>query len=128
MREDPKLSETILKIIADESYPAHMDVWKIRNNDAIKEKFKDISDDRLALHARMLEEEGLIEAELFHKRTLDGGACIINIIGLTKKGSDYVIYIESPLWKQAIKNLKNARKPLTMELIHSVCNKLINKE
>ena len=128
MREDPKLSETTLKIIADESYPAHMDVWKIRNNDAIKEKFKDISDDRILLHVRMLEEEGLIEAKILHKKTLDGATCLVDIIGLTKQGSNRVRYIESSLWGQAKKNWENAKKPLIVQLIYSFCKKLINKK
>ncbi len=128
MREDIKLSETILKIIADkESYPAHIEPSDIRNNDAIKENFKNISDGKIVFHAKMLEEEGLIEAEFRDKKILDNMIRLVNIIGLTKKGSNYIKYIESSLWEQTMKDLKNAKKPLTMELAYSVCEKLINK-
>ena len=124
MREDIKLSETILKIIADdESYPEIMVVDKIRDSNAIKENFKNISNDKIVFHLHMLKEEGLIDAKFFENVP---DFAITN--RLTKKGSDYVKYIESPLWSQAIKDLKNTKKPLTMQIIYSVCEKLINKK
>ena len=124
MREDIKLSEAILKIIADdESYPDRITESDIRNSDAIKENFKDINDEKIVFHAKMLKEEGLIKASFPHDTPY---LAIIN--RLTKKGSDYVKYIESPFWKQAIKDLENTKKPLTMKLVYSVCEKLINKK
>ena len=124
MREDTKLSETILKVIADdESYPALIVVDKIKDSNAIKENFKEISDEKIVFHLKMLEEEGLIEAKFFEDIPY-----LAIISRLTKKGSDYVRYIESPFWKKAIKDLENAKKPLTMQLVYSVCEKLINKK
>ena len=130
MIEDIKLSETILKIIADdESYPARMDIHKIRDSDALKENFKNISEGKIVFHLHMLKEEGLIDAKFLNKKFLDGTAAhLIYINRLTKKGSDYVKYIESPIWKRAIKDLENAKKPLTIQLIYSVCEKLIKKQ
>ena len=128
MIENTKLSETILKVIADtESYPARITPEDIRNSNAIKENFKDIDNATIVFHIKMLEEDGLIEAKFHDRPTLSGTASLVTIIGLTKKGSDYVKYIESPFWKQAIKDLKSSDKPQNLQLIFSLCDKLISR-
>ena len=111
MRENTKLSETILKIIADsKSYPARIEPLDIRNNDAIKENFKDISNNKIVFHAKILEEAGLIDAKFRDKEALNSATRFVSIIGLTKKGSDLVEYIESPFWKRAIKRFEKRQE------------------
>ena len=122
MREDPELSDTILKIIADdESYPKVMVVNTIRENNAIKENFKDISDGKILFHLEMLEEGGLIKAEFYSSGMISEETLTVHINRLTKKGSDYVKYIELPFWKRAIKN------PLGIQIIYSICEKIIKQ-
>ena len=130
MIEDVKLSAAILEVIADdESYPVRITVEDIRNSNTIKESFKDIDEAKIVFHIKMLEGAGLIDAEFRYKSTLDGTTCLVKIIGLTKPGSDYVKYIRSPLWKQAIKSIENSKEsmPFTIQLIYSICDKLILK-
>ena len=122
MREDPELSDTILKIIADdESYPEVMVVNTIRENNAIKKNFKDISEGKILFHLKMLKERGLIKAEFYSSGMISEGTLIVHINRLTKKGSDYVKYIELPFWKRAIKN------PLGIQLIYSICEKIFKQ-
>ena len=131
MIEDVKLSTAILEVIADdESYPARITTDDIRNSNAIKESFKDIDDAKIIFHMKMLEGAGLIDAKFRYKSTLDGATCLVKIIGLTKQGSDYVKYIRSPLWKQAIKSVESSKgsMPFTIQLIYSICDKLIERQ
>ena len=94
MIENAKLSETILKVIADtEIYPARITPEDIENSNAIKENFKDIDNATIVFHIKMLEEDGLIEAKFRDNTTFNDTTRFFTIIGLTKKGSDYVKYI-----------------------------------
>ena len=98
MIENTKLSETILKVIADtEIYPARITPEDIENSNAIKENFKDIDNATIVFHIEILEEDGLIEAKFHDNTTFNGTTRFFTIIGLTKKGSDHVKHIESPL-------------------------------
>ena len=126
MVEDIKLSTAILGVIADtKSYPMRMSPEDIMDSDAIKENFQNISIDAIVFHIKMLEEVGFIEAKFRDIPTFDGTAYLVKIIGLTKKGSDCVKCIRSSFWGKAKQKLRSAGKPETIQLIFSVCEKLI---
>ena len=128
MVENTKLSTAILEVIADtKSYPVCITQNDIINNNAIKENFGSISIGTIVFHIKMLEEAGLIEAEFRDRVTFDGTTRFAKIIGLTKQGSDHIKYIRSPFWDKAMQELKSADKPLTIQLIFSVCDKLIRR-
>ena len=126
MIEDTELSTTILEVIANtKSYPARITQDDIRNSGAIKESFKNINTDAIVFHIKMLEEAGLIEAKFRDISTFQSAAYHATVIGLTKQGSDYIKYIRSPFWDKAMQELESADKPLTIQLIFSLCDKLI---
>ena len=129
MKEDAKLSKTILQIIAeDESHPARITALDIRNSNTIKENFEDIDDAKIDFHVKMLEDADLIEVKSSDISTFHQGAeRYFTIIGLTKKGNDFIEYINSPLWKQAIQSIKSSKKPLTIQLIYDFCGKFFSK-
>ena len=128
MVEDPKLSTAILEVVADtESYPARITQDDIEDSDAIKENFENISTDAIVFHIKMLEEACLIEAKFLDASTLQSAEYYVTIVGLTKQGSDHIKYIRSPFWDKAKQNLKSAGKPETIQLIFSLCDKLIRQ-
>ena len=87
MREDAELSAAILKIIADnESYPARITAEDIKNNNAMKESFKDKSSDVIVFHIKMLEESDLIDVKFHDSKTFSSTIRIAYIRGLTKQG------------------------------------------
>ena len=129
MVENVKLSTTILEVIADtESYPANINQDGIRNSDAIKENFENINLGIIVFHINMLVEAGLVEAEFGDILPLsDSKTYYVTIIGLTKQGSDHVRYIRSSFWDKAKQELESDGKPLTIQLIFSLCDKLIRQ-
>ena len=87
---------------------------------------EDQYEEKIVFHIKMLEEAGLIDAELDYIFTFNNATCRVKrIIGLTKQGSDYVKYIRSPWWNKAVKSLESSKKPLTLQLIYSICKELI---
>ena len=128
MIEDAEISKAILEVVADtESYPARLTQDDIRDSDTIKKSFENISSDVIVFHVKMLEEAYLIEAEFRDHRTLSSATRNVTIIGLTKEGSDYVKNIRSPFWNKAMQKLKSVGKPLTIQSIYSLCEKLIQQ-
>ena len=128
MTEDAEISKTILEVIADtESYPARLTQDDIRDSDAIKKSFENISTDVIVFHVKMLEEACLIEADFLDVSSLQSAEYHVTVIGLTKQGSDHVKYIRSSFWDKAKQDLESAGKPLTIQLIFGACEKLIQQ-
>ena len=100
MTENEKLSETILMVIAD-SKSYRIDIHDIRNSNAMEESFKNIDEAEIISSIQMLIDDSLIHAEIRYKPTITSGVgYIVNIRGLTKKGSDRVKYIRSSWWNK----------------------------
>ena len=120
MIENEKLSETILMIIAD-SKSYRIDIHDIRNSNAMKESFKNIDEAEIISSIEVLKDDGLINAKILYKPTITSGVgCIVNIRGLTKKGSDRIKYIRSPWWKKAIQWAAKKLSLLIPNLIYDV--------
>ena len=115
-----KLPETILMVIADNK-SCQMGVHDIRNSNAMKESFKNIDDAEIIPLIEMLINDGLINAEIRCKPTITSGVgYIVNIRGLTQKGSDRVKYIRSSWWNKATHWVAKKLSLLIPNLIYNV--------
>ena len=128
IREDAEISKTILEAMAAaELCPVLTDQEDIRINSAV-ENYENLSITNRVLHMEVLKKAGLMEVEFYDYLSPDDTLRhVTDPIGLTEQGRDCVKCIRSPFWDKALKQLKRVEKPETIQLLFSVCKKLIQQ-